>query len=147
VGSWMLARYVAAIGIGLWSLQGFRMTFVYLGVAKASPLGIGTNLPFATRSLATAINCGVYSILLFCFGRPVLLAISVAGYWVLRITLQGFPRRFWFRYLAHVFVEMERRYDPSAVQETSGPRFEEAIGRTYSLIEDAHSLKLPSTTS
>lgn len=135
--SWSLVRYVAAIAMGLWALGNLRMVFVYLGLLE-SPLGLGLHLPFATRSLARSADSAVYSCLLFCVSRGVVLAVAVVAFWIIRWAIQGSLRRLWFRYLAHVLVEIERRSDTSAVQETSGPRFQDAIEAAYIEIASAH---------
>jgi hypothetical protein len=140
--SWTSVRYVCAIALVLWSLQGVRMVFVYLGVAR-SAIGVGPNLPFATRSLAWSVNSAVYSAILFLFCRGVTVAVAVVVFWVVRRMVRASLRRLWFRYLAHLFVAMRRRSDPSAVQETSGPIFQEALDMAYRVIESAHAPASP----
>ena len=135
--SWTLVRYGCAIALVLWSLQGVRMVFVYLSVVQ-SPIGLGPNLPFATRSLARSLNSTVYSAILFCFSGGVTLAVAVVVFWAVRRMVRGLLRRLWFRYLAHVLLDIQRRSDPSAVQETSGPRFQEVLDMAYRVVESAH---------
>lgn len=134
---WTTIRYGCAIVLALWALQGLRMVLVYLGSVH-SPVGIAPSLPLATRSLARSGSSAAYSILLFCFSRPLPLAIAFVAFWVVRLTTRNLLRRLWFRYLAHVLLETQRQSDPSAVQETSGPRFEEALHEAYKFIEAAH---------
>jgi len=134
---WTLVRYGCAAALALWALLGLRMVLVYLGVVR-SPIGIGPNLPFATRSLARSVTCAVYSALLFCFSRAATLAVAAVAFWVVRRMVRNLFRRFWFRYLAHVLLDVQRRSDPSAIQDTSGPKFQEALNAAYRTVESAH---------
>lgn len=101
VRSWTLAHYAAAAAMGL----GAFLPAVFLCFSAFHPPPIGISLSFATRSLARSMNCAVYSVLLFCFGRGVALIIAVAVYWVVRGMVRRPLQQLWFRYLAHSVLE------------------------------------------
>lgn len=135
--SWTLVRYTCVIALLLFSIQNVRMALIYMGFVR-SGIGIGAHLPFATDSLARAANFAAYSAILFCLVRGIAVAAAVIVFWAIRRFIRAPLRRLWFRYLAHLFLDIERRLDPSAPRQTSGPEFQTALDAVYRVIESEH---------
>lgn len=112
-------------------------------------LGIGINLPFATRSLGRSINSLVYSV--FLLSMPIFRATEAIGvdpaisFTATLVLFRSFVVCSEFHYSApgfgilHTFLlKRARQTDLEAVKERSGPRFEEAVSTAYNIISSEH---------